>query len=127
MSFKDWEKAEAIVAKAIGGRRTPGSGNQYILGDVRAPGKVVEVKQTKNPAITIDSDWLDELLALSKRDEVALAIFFELRCHVYFYETDVDEEDIWRTKLVKENEMPETIVYKDTLWRLGNIEDLKNW
>jgi Holliday junction resolvase len=125
--MKDWEKAEEIVAKSLGGRRTPGSGNKGLRGDVRKPGYLVEVKQTSKDVLTIKAEWLDELLMLSNKSEVAIAIFFDLHGYVYFLDSKVTNSEVWSTKAFRENTLPDSFNYLGHIWELGSIEDLKEW
>ena len=55
-------KQEKEIAKRVGGRRTPGSGNGAIKGDVRKKGVVrIEAKTTKNKSFSVTLDMLQKI------------------------------------------------------------------
>jgi hypothetical protein len=125
--MKDWEDAEERVAALIKGKRTPGSGNHYIKGDVRAPGKLVEVKQTAAQSFTIKSVWFDELIKESKKLEVAFVVFFELAGHVYYLDSFNGPDEEWKSKKISSDNLPQTIYYKKSVWNLDTIQTLRDW
>lgn len=79
-------KAEKLLARRLGGRRVPGSGNQDHSkadvvtsgGTISESGFVVEAKSTIHGSLYIQLDWLvkvtREALAISKRP--ALSVLF---------------------------------------------------
>lgn len=107
----DWEQAQLILAKAVGGKVTPGSGNGNLKGDVVKPGLIFEVKQTSKKILTIRNFWLRKLLREAKRNQAVFVIFFELRGYAYVHEavTGHGQDYDWVTKGLKENELPEML------------------
>lgn len=124
--MKNWEKAEEIVRRLCGGRRTPGSGNKGLKGDIqiRSSSWMIEVKQTDSNTLTLQADWFHELEKERARYDVALAIFFELRGYVYWQEGIPQEPRSWRTMNVKEDNLPMVINLEKTRWTLAPIETL---
>jgi len=74
---------ERDTAKALGGRRQPGSGSMKTAkGDVRdvASGAfefLVECKRTKNQTLTVQGNWLNKITSEAGVLEPALAIRFD--------------------------------------------------
>jgi len=124
--MKNWEKAEEKVKELIKGKRTPGSGNKYILGDVRAPGKVVEVKQTDSDSMNLQYEWFEGLEELATEDEVALAIFFGLVGFVY-YPVGGEDGKRWVTKKVSIRELPKQVQTVRQTWELDYLDSLRHW
>lgn len=127
MGIKNWERAEEIVRKLCGGRRTPGSGNKGLKGDVQiwASSWMLEVKQTDSDVLTLQADWFHELEKERARYDVALVIFFELRGYVYWQEGLPSEPKTWRTMNVSEEDLPPVIDLEKTRWVLAPISTLK--
>lgn len=127
--MKNWEKAEQIVARHIGGRRTPGSGNRYIRGDVKAPGRRVEVKQTDTGAMSIEREWLEDLEAIEAREgvEVAFAVFFGLAGYAYYPTGSKGPYVPWQQRRAAPDSMPETLETARQTWELDEIGSLKEW
>jgi len=128
--MKNWEKAESVVADYLKGYRVSGSGNKGTRGDVRKKGYVVEVKQTDRNLISFKDEWMRELVKLSSRDEVAIALFFDLRGYIYFYDGidfTLDETIPWKTKDFTEENLPETFYWGKYRWSLGTLQDLRHW
>lgn len=70
-------KHEREVAKELGGKRIAGSGcSPYAKGDVRAPGFLVEAKETKKASLSVKAAWLDKIWreAMARGEEPALAV-----------------------------------------------------
>lgn len=124
----DWQKAEDKVARLIGGSITPGSGNKHTRGDaINKNKRVVEVKQTSKPNMTIQKKWLDTLESLEGDYEVALAIFFGQTGYVYYPIGGSPSDTKWSTLSVKENELPPVIKSSKQTWELDHIDSLKDW
>lgn len=124
----DWIAAERIVARMTGGRRTPGSGNQGIRGDITIRGSdvLIEVKQTSLDYLTLQYEWLEELEFFSTKREVLLVIFFELRGYVYYYAGKPSENiKPWSTKRLYEDKLPEVILCLSSMWALTSLEFLR--
>ena len=122
-----WEKAEKIVAELTGGRLTPGSGNKSLKGDVRLTGYVFECKQTSQKTLTLQAEWFRKLEREMIRNEVALVIFFELRGYVYWYSGKGDPTvPTWKTKTLKESELPEKIITQKSTWTLDTLDSLRD-
>jgi hypothetical protein len=66
--MRAWEKAEKKVARKIGGRVSPGSGNGYLEGDVKNDSLLVEMKETSRPYMTFHIDWLYKILDEATRN-----------------------------------------------------------
>jgi Holliday junction resolvase len=64
---KTWEKAEQKVAQKTGGKRSPGSGNGRIKGDVNSKRLCIEVKETSKKYMTFHTDWLAKILEEANR------------------------------------------------------------
>lgn len=110
----DWEQAQLITARNIGGRITPGSGNGRQKGDVVREGMMLEVKQTSKQSLSIRKFWLLKLLRearLAKAPNVIFAVFFELRGYAYVLETVAGhaQDTTWKSIALKENELPEKL------------------
>lgn len=121
-----WEAAEITVERLTGGRRTPGSGNGPIKGDVRTANWIFEVKQTSQPQMTFESDWLRQLLLHKTRKSLAICLFFGYTGFVYYYSRDNGGEGTgWATRTLTSDNLPETIVYDGTVWELDSIESLR--
>ena len=125
---KNWEIAEDIVAKFVSGKRTPGSGNKGIRGDVRTSNfKLVEVKQTDTSVLTIQYEWLIELEGYELTNDVCLAIFFGLTGYVYYPIGGKPEEVQWSTKDLRKDNLPKYIYTKKQIWELDELDSLKQW
>jgi hypothetical protein len=108
--LKDWETAQELLAKMVGGKVTPGSGNGRLKGDVTKEGLVFEVKQTQKLSLSIRRKWLSKLKKQAKSDLPIFVLFFQLRCYAYVLELEEHSENIeWESKLLKENELPERL------------------
>ena len=126
--MKEWKSAELIVkSKLPGSRITPGSGNQRIRGDVIAPGKVVEVKQTEKDHITVQGEWFSTLLLQSTTKDIALALFFGLTGVIYYYQGLIKNTSVWHTKEVHLDNLPATITFNNSLWVLNTLDSLSEW
>jgi hypothetical protein len=64
---KNWEKAEIGIARAINGKRTPGSGNGFLEGDISTKNMLVEVKETSRPFLTFRLSWLKKIIEEANR------------------------------------------------------------
>lgn len=127
----DWERAQDILAKAVGGKVTPGSGNGRLKGDVVKDNLIFEVKQTSKLSMSVRRFWLNKLLNESKRRKDAIfVIFFELRGYAYCH-TTCSEVDValytWETKSINESDLPNCLYSsaKDR-WVLTQWTDLKD-
>jgi hypothetical protein len=60
---KPWEAFEEYTANIIGGKRTGGSGNGNLKGDIRSPELLVECKETSQPYMTVTMGWFDKITA----------------------------------------------------------------
>lgn len=124
----NWKLAEQKVARLIGGKVTPGSGNKYIRGDaVNGRMRLVEVKQTNSETLTVQHNWFHILESYESENEVALAIFFFNDGYVYYPIGGDKCLTEWSTKEVKHNSPPQYIqTYKQT-WELDTLDSLKTW
>jgi hypothetical protein len=123
-----WKKAERIVRGLVkNAYLTPGSGSKGLQGDVRAFGKIIEVKQTSKPYMDIKRDWLLKLEQFAKTHELALAVFFDMRGYVYYCSSKSPAPVSWRTCRAWEANLPETLCTDDYVWELDSIHSLKFW
>ena len=77
--IKNWERVEKIVANLIGGKRTPGSGNGHVKGDIVSGQYMIECKTTIKDAIQVQCDWFQELETYIGKKEVLLVVGFKDR------------------------------------------------
>ena len=79
MAKPQWSKWEDQVASDMGGKVTPGSGNQwYKKGDVRNEGWRVSCKQTDKDSFTITrNDWR-EIEKIAREDSKSMAIAVQM-------------------------------------------------
>lgn len=83
MALKNWERVEKIVANLIGGKRTPGSGNGHIKGDIVRDDIMIECKTTINDKIQLQRDWFEELEKYISKKEVFLVAQFGTKIIVF--------------------------------------------
>lgn len=108
--MKDWERAQEILAKAVGGKVTPGSGNGRVKGDVVKDGVVFEVKQTCKTSMSIQRFWFNKLVREAKGREAVFVAFFELRGNAYIKENcNHSELCSWKSLTIHEDSLPEAI------------------
>lgn len=130
--MKDWEKAERIVQRATGGRRTPGSGNKGLQGDLIADNHYIEVKQTSKGSMSLNISWFETCeknFHKKDYDGAILAIFFKLKGYCYFLDHTRSEDEPfkkWTSKKVMEDELPDTILTKKYVWIKRPFQDLRN-
>lgn len=72
--MKNWERFEQKLARAVGGRRTPGSGNGNQKGDIRSDTLLIEAKETSKNSLTIPTSWFTSLSVEAAKRKV-LPIF----------------------------------------------------
>lgn len=133
---EDWETAQKMVADAVGGKVTPGSGNGRIKGDVQKEGWGFEVKQYADrqrpdkpaPSYSIKKSWFNKLVHQCGNDrDVCLVIFVALRGVPYFRELiGPHKEDItWKSISCQEGSFPEVLYCDDySRWVRGTWADL---
>lgn len=124
----DWELAQDHLAKRLGGKVTPGSGNGRLKGDVICDDLIFEVKQTSKTKISIQRRWFNKLLKEANGKHPAFAIYFKLVPYIYVLETEVHTEDIeWKSKVLDEANLPDVIyTQRNQLWRLTPLTHLRN-
>lgn len=127
--MEDYEKAEKMLAKITGGKTTPGSGNKRQKGDVVVHHKnyYLEAKQTSQPYMTIQAEWLSKLVREAKGRECILVIFFGLRGYPFYHDayTKVEAKP-WKSLRVYENELPELLTHETGNWELDTYESLRD-
>ena len=125
--MKDWEKAEQIICSLTGGKRTPGSGNKGIKGDVRIRGvsSLIECKQTAGDTMTLQYAWIKELEGFSTKFDVVLVIFFGLRGYVYWHVGPGEPGDPWVTRTLHEEDLPRRFTTNRSAWELDDLESLR--
>jgi len=76
--MKNWERFEHRLARKIGGKRTPGSGNGNQKGDIKSSKLLIEAKETSKDYLVIDTAWFINLSKEAEKRKVApiLAIEF---------------------------------------------------
>lgn len=113
--MKDWELAQLEVAKAVGGKVTPGSGNGKQKGDVQTDSIIIEVKHTSRTTLTIQRRWLTKLIREWRNDKsklyAVLVVFFQLRGYVYMLDVcaGVSENYDWKALAATEANLPEEL------------------
>lgn len=127
--MKDWEKAEEIVRKLTGGKRTPGSGNKGQQGDVRVytSNALIEVKQTARDSMNLQQSWFATLEQYADKMDIILVLFFELRGYPYIYSGNSDSEESWKSKRVFESELPPVLEVNGSRWELVPLQDLRTF
>jgi len=93
--MKNWERAEAKIARGIGGKRSPGSGNGSIEGDVKNKILCVECKETSKEFMVLHINWFVKIVDESTRNNriPVLAVEFGNGTQIYFIrEKDYTEE-----------------------------------
>ena len=69
MPVKHWERFEADVADALGGFRTPGSGNGWAKGDIKTPKYLIECKETSLETMTFQINWLNKIWLEARKEK----------------------------------------------------------
>jgi len=126
--MKDWEEAQRILANVVGGKVTPGSGNGRVKGDVVKEGLTFEVKQTEKKVFTLKKYDLRKLLNQAKNNLAVFVIFFELRGYAYVYSRISNNSAQcvpWKSKTLKEGNLPIEIYDEDSKWELISWAELK--
>jgi len=88
--MKTWERAERKIAVGVRGRRTPGSGNGNIKGDVITREWCIEVKETSRQPMIFHFNWLRKaaLEASRMRRKPALVVELHDGSNLCFVPTD---------------------------------------
>lgn len=125
-----WEECENYVRKITGGRRTPGSGNKNIKGDIILPGFTFEVKSTIHQEINIEFNWLVKLEKEYPKTQPILVVFFGNGDYqVWMLEglipSDSPPLDDWVTKKITPNNLPEILYGPKFYWTLQDRDILK--
>ena len=99
--MKNWEKAESKVARAIHGKRVPGSGNGRLAGDITNKYLMVEMKETAQDRLTFKLAWLNKILmeALSEHRIPVFGIEFNNGSQIFL----IRQKDI-SIEIVKEED-----------------------
>jgi hypothetical protein len=127
----DWEIAEDLVRVAVGGERTPGSGNKSIKGDVRVrkDGWMFEVKQTSKTKLSIQRKWFTKLELFKDTNDICLVIFFGNQGYPYYFEYGgVENYVTWENTSVTEDSLPKILYTPNGQWVLddwNSLYDLK--
>lgn len=90
-SHKRAARQERDLAKQLGGRVTPGSGNLRIKGDVRVTGFTrVECKTTKRRSFSVNMDMLDKIesAAVSAQEIPFMEVELELGARRFYVVPD---------------------------------------
>lgn len=124
---EDWKTAEDIVKNLTGGKKTPGSGNKNIKGDVRIKMSlgIVEVKQTSKDYIDLQNKWFTSLEKFASTSEIVLVVFFQLRGYPYYFYGKSSTPETWSSKRVKEDSLPTEIHTKSGKWILEDLSSLR--
>lgn len=116
--METWQDAEHYVGSLIKGKRTPGSGAKRIKGDVRVGKRwIIEVKHTTKTSMTVNRDWLDKLEREQDSGEIALAVAFKDSIHFYVQDTGPLELPVWKSVLVRPEEMPNELTSTTFIYR----------
>jgi Holliday junction resolvase len=122
----DWEQAQILTAKYLGGKVVPGSGGGKIKGDVISDNLVVEVKQTKETSISLQRKWFLKIAKQAKDKEYGLAVFFELRGYLFrpIPYANIRRTD-WKSIKVYEKSIEDVEIFVDnkTKWVLSEWRD----
>jgi len=128
---KHWETLECQVCRRTGGKRTPGSGNGRLKGDIRAVDSEgllwgIEAKDSLRDVFCLKMEWFEELV----RDcgsECELALVVRWGQHVVFYVhnyTPGVSVDRWRTRNVCDlADLPPVVRTADSEWIATVPED----
>lgn len=102
--MKAWERLEREVAGRLNGRRTPGSGNKSIKGDVQAGTFLVECKQRCNKEqdgngyyLDLKSEWFLKIIVEAReqrREPVIVASVGGIRTYYCLRESYLREEGL---------------------------------
>lgn len=102
--MKAWERLEREIAGQLNGRRTPGSGNKHIKGDVQAGTFLIEAKQRcgKEPDgigyyLDLKSEWFIQLIKQARdqrREPVLVASVGRIRTYYCFRESYLSDEGL---------------------------------
>ena len=121
-----WEKCEDFVRKTTGGRRTPGSGNKSIKGDVIVPGYTLEVKSTINQEINLEFNWLVKLeKEYPKTDPLLIVFFGDGDYYIWLLSNKKKLVTPWITKKITPDNIPEMLEGPEFLWELQDKDILK--
>jgi len=58
---KPWQEFEDFIAKALSGKKTPGSGNRRIKGDIAGNRFLVECKSTESEFMDVNTEWFSKI------------------------------------------------------------------
>jgi hypothetical protein len=121
-----WEICEKTVRNLTGGRRTPGSGNKSIKGDVIVPGYTIEVKSTIKQEINLEYNWLVKLEKEYPKTTPLLVVFFgDGDYYIWMLNNRHDSKPDWITKKIDPDNIPETLIGVDYFWELQERDILK--
>lgn len=67
--IKNWERTEKNIARKTDGKRTPGSGNSYMKGDISTTNLLIECKETSQDKMIIQIDWFANIFKQSRDRE----------------------------------------------------------
>src|SRR3990167_9658425 len=82
--IQDWKKSEKKVQKKTGGRLTPASGAFGIKGDIQTKDKIVEVKSTSKPYISLKGIWLDNLQTQAKNINKSFLLVLSIKTRLFY-------------------------------------------
>lgn len=130
---KSWESLEELIAKNIRGKRTPGSGNGRVKGDIIATDLEglewgIEAKDTEQTTLVLQYKWFTELERDCKnRDGLALIIRYGRDIKVYTgteCREDCKFPTVWRTKNISSMEdFPPTVYTKYYRWTTQDFSE----
>lgn len=118
----NWEKIEKIIANLIGGKRTPGSGNGHIKGDIVQGDWMIECKSTIKDKISLCQDWFQTLEKYIGSKEVLLVVSIQEKIVVFEPDSHLslckDLGKPWKTQTLKKTEAKDGMIQGDQwIWR----------
>ena len=119
-----WEQCEDYVCKLIKGKRTPGSGNKSVKGDVRNHSLCIEVKSTITKKITIEKEWLLNLEKEMGSMDVALVVFFPNFEGCAYIPTTSYMDTNWKTISVNKDNLPLSLTTEKYIWTRISLDEL---
>lgn len=126
-----WKQLEEMICRGTQGKRTPGSGNGRLKGDIIAvdlEGLIwgIEAKDSQQNSFTLAMEWFEELVRdCGEQYELALVIRWGKVSRVYVYDSVPGVlPDGWRTRCVRDmDELPATVFTANGKWTLTHLDD----